>query len=122
MTYIIDYQQNNNKNNQKEVLLIDELNNLELLYGIHDNFVMKLFNSNILNSFFSICCYASSIDSRIVKYYSNIATINIRVAALNSGYSLDVHGVITVSHNLNSSTIYFKQQDGNVFCFQGKAM
>ena len=121
MTYIIDNQQNDS-NNQKEILLIDELNNLELLCGIHDNFIIKLFNRNILNSFYNICSYASSIDSRIVKYYSNIATINIRVAALTSGYSLDVHGVITVSHNLNSSTIYFKQQDGNVFCFQGETM
>ena len=123
MIHIITEQHENRNTTvmkRKEILLIDELNNIELLYGIHGNFIMKLFRREILDYFFNVCCYASSVDSRIVKYYANSATINVRVAPLSSGYSLDVHGVITVTHHLNKSTIYFKQQDGNVFCFEGK--
>ena len=48
------------------------------------------------------------------KEYENLATILIKITSLSSGYSQDVHGMISISQNLSTKILYYKLIDGNI--------
>ena len=107
---IINTLKNNVKSNNAEILLIDDLNAFELLFDSPE----CLISNELKNYFNCICCYASSIKTNIIKYYENLATILIKITSLSSGYSQDVHGMISISQNLSTKILYYKLIDGNI--------